>query len=265
MERIEEIRIKQAAWSEGWRKSPLWLRLIGGPKTHYVEDRRQRGQTYRMAWGELTLGWSGLGLKLGCYETAHLNVAFVLGQVFIRLPWLDGWFLKREKDGECPTYGFTTFEQSLHLNWGRRCKIIDAPWTTRMISWEFLAHDGRWLGRDQMERSWAPGVGVAPYRETHPYHYMLMSGDVQHVEATITRTRMVRGLYWFSDKGPISRFLRSIGPKWRTDSIDIEFSDEVGERAGSWKGGCVGCGYTMQPGERPVQTLRRMQLERRFS
>ena len=46
--------------------------------------------------------------------------------------------------------------------------------------------------------------------------------------------------------------------------INIDFSDEVGERSGSWKGGRLGCSYNMQPGETPLQTLRRMEAERKF-
>lgn len=50
--------------------------------------------------------------------------------------------------------------------------------------------------------------------------------------------------------------------KWR--GIDVDFDGEVGERTGSWKGGTVGCSYESRPGETPVQTLRRMERERRF-
>ncbi len=35
--------------------------------------------------------------------------------------------------------------------------------------------------------------------------------------------------------------------------------------AGSWKGGVLGCGYEMKPGETPKQTLRRMERERVFN
>lgn len=255
--------IEQKAWSEGWAKSPWWLRLIGGSRQFYRDGRRQ---TYRVAWGEITFGWSGFAFDFGCYETAHLHFAVGFANLFIRLPFLDKWFLSREQGGDCPRFGFSFTQDgdTLHLHWNRAGKVIWMPWTTRMISWEFLAADGRWLPRDQIERSWAPGQGVKPYQETHPYHYMLQSGETQHVTATITRERSCRGLYWFSDKGPVSRALRTVGPKWRSESIDIAFSGEVGERAGSWKGGCVGCGYTMKPGETPRHTLLRMQRERRF-
>jgi hypothetical protein len=40
--------------------------------------------------------------------------------------------------------------------------------------------------------------------------------------------------------------------------------DEVGEEAGSWKGGVLGCGYTLLPNETPLQCLRRMEKERKF-
>ena len=67
---------------------------------------------------------------------------------------------------------------------------------------------------------------------------------------------------------------RAWRPKWFTwtrifekqrQSISVEFNDEVGERSGSWKGGCIVCGYEMLPGETPEQTLRRMERERVFS
>lgn len=47
-------------------------------------------------------------------------------------------------------------------------------------------------------------------------------------------------------------------------SIDIHFSKEVGEEKGSWKGGCLGCGYTLLPNETPLECLMRMEKERKF-
>jgi len=46
--------------------------------------------------------------------------------------------------------------------------------------------------------------------------------------------------------------------------INIEFSDEVGERTGSWKGGCTACGYDWLPGEEQETALRRMERECKF-
>jgi hypothetical protein len=260
---IDEMVISQSAWSRGYTKTPWWLRMIGVGRQYYRDERRQ---TYRTPWGEITFGWSGFAVDFGCYESAHLHFAPGFANLFIRLPFANRWFLKRESAGDCPRFGFSFGRDgdTLHLHWNRRVKVLWMPWTTYQISREFLAADGRWLPKDQMERSWKPGEGVSAYTETHPYHYMLDDGEVQHVEATITRERSCRGLYWFSHTGPVSRFLRAIGPKWRSDGIDIAFSEEVGAARGSWKGGCVGCGYEMKPGETPQQTLLRMQRERRF-
>jgi len=37
--------------------------------------------------------------------------------------------------------------------------------------------------------------------------------------------------------------------------IDVQFSDEVGERSGSWKGGTIGCAYEMRPKKHRVSVL----------
>ncbi len=38
----------------------------------------------------------------------------------------------------------------------------------------------------------------------------------------------------------------------------------VGERTGSWKGGTIGCGNDLLPGETMEQSLRRMERDRTF-
>jgi len=46
--------------------------------------------------------------------------------------------------------------------------------------------------------------------------------------------------------------------------IDISFDQEIGDRAGSYKGGTVGCSYDLKPNETPLECLRRMEKERSF-
>ena len=46
--------------------------------------------------------------------------------------------------------------------------------------------------------------------------------------------------------------------------MSVNFSDEVGERSGSWKGGTLGCGYDLLKNETMEQCLRRMEKERKF-
>lgn len=271
-ERIEDIRIEQSAWCEGWRKTPLWLRLLGGPRQTYDRDG-----SYRMAWGELSLRPCSVGASVGGYETAHLHLAAGLGQVFIRLPFLDRAICEGPNSIEQPRFGFSIHAADIHLNWGRRCKIIHFPWQRRYLFREFLGHDGVWRLSDVRARSWSPGEGIEPFKVELPYHYMLDNGEVQHVTATVTRERSWTVWTWFGEsshrlglgrrrRARLSDYLRGLQKRLGrpTEYIDVAFSDEVGSQRGSWKGGTTGCAYEMKTGETPEHTLRRMQRERRF-
>lgn len=111
-ETIEQIRVERAAWCEGWRKSPLWLRLLGGPKSYY-EDRG----SYQMRWGELSLKPCAVGVSVGGYETAHLQIALGFGQALIRLPFLDRAICRGPNSIEQPRFGFSIHATDVHLNW----------------------------------------------------------------------------------------------------------------------------------------------------
>lgn len=90
--------------------------------------------------------------------------------------------------------------------------------------------------------------------QSHGYTYKLKRGAVQSVVASIYVNRMTWRARWW----PVI---------WRrkvSTSICVRFSAEVGEKTGSWKGGCTGCGYDLKPGEMPLDCLRRMERERKF-
>ena len=139
-------------------------------------------------------------------------------------------------------YGFHFFEGHLQLQWGRvnnwlpireqprRSACLILPWA----DWRHVRHD------------------ILSEPESHPYRYVLDSGEVQNVTATIKieeREWRLLGLPW---------------PRRVSRYIDVEFDDEVGESRGSWKGGALGCGWDLSPGENAVDALRRMERERRF-
>ena len=107
--------------------------------------------------------------------------------------------------------------------------------------------DGSW--RDVFDHS------TKPYSEEYPYTYTLRNRTVQNRTATVSKRRHIL----------CRRAFKMIGwPKWTEESIDVCFSDEVGERSGSWKGGTIGCGYDLHHGETMVECLRRMERERDF-
>ena len=149
-----------------------------------------------------------------------------------------------------PHWGISASRKfGLCFYWGQRRKSYDWPWNWHTLAYETLTKDGDWRELDWDQRK------TQAYSEAHPYTYTLRSGKVQNRMATITKRRHV--LTW-------QAFKRFGWPRWIKESVDIEFDDEVGERSGSWKGGCIGCSYDLKPGESMEQCLRRMEGERVF-
>lgn len=138
---------------------------------------------------------------------------------------------------------FASDEFGLAFRWGRRGRSFDWPWTDFTVAYESQLPDGSW--RSVFDSS------AKPYTETHPYTYRLKSGLIQKRDATVSKRRIIlrRRWGWW---------------KWVKESIDVNFSDEVGERTGSWKGGTIGCGYDLKSGETLLGALRRMEAERKF-
>lgn len=214
---------------------------------------------------EMSPSW-GIGLAL-CHFDDHcsLHVMPVFGNIFIRLP---KWFYREAPIGEISnSYGFTWrwgrdwgFGDSIHFNWGVKYKIINMPWQWTQVRHEILMADRSWrpvknIHFDDPDNSGRPWEWEGKFIEKHPYTYLRKNGEVQNRTATIgVEVREIRWR-WFKWL-PFPRIIRK--------AIDVAFDDEVGEHTGSWKGGTIGCGYTMKPGETPLQTLRRMETERKF-
>lgn len=243
-------------------RMPALVRAIGG---RWKDGRR----SYRMKWGELSFGKRGSAFDLCMFSaddgggrfSLHLHALWV--SAFISLPFLNRWAFA---PGEMMvSWGYSHApDMGLHLHWGerklssfphrqQRTKIVTMPWR----DWMQTAHDVR-----RSDGTWAPYVGSWErdkepddrHKATYPYRYVLRSGEVQDRNATIYVERRVRKLKWL-------RWL----PWGRTSyAISVDFDGEVGERAGSWKGGCTGCSYELRKDETPLECLRRMLRDRRF-
>lgn len=197
-------------------------------------------------------------------EHDMLIIAPLIFAAYIHLPTR---FLARKATfSDEPGYGFYVYPQlwrseNLVLCWGLIRKHLDLPWMYQWESTELLTQTANLPFLAKTVAIEKPGSRIeirewqrleTTVSETHDYTYTMKSGDVQHRRATIHVERRTWHRKWFP-------FLR----KART-SIDVRFDAEVGEKTGSWKGGCIGCGYDMQPGETPLECLRRMERERKF-
>jgi hypothetical protein len=235
---------------------PAPLRWLGA---RWKDGRR----SYRMRWGELSFFVRGFGVDLCLFEEHYsLHVHALWVNAYITLPFLQRWHYDPFEMME--SWGFHwTPDMGIHAHWGRRTKIITMPWR----DWVQTEHAVR-----RPDGTWAPFVGsweigdrrLFPGKSAkepdgreemaYPYRYVLRSGELQERTATIHVERRIRKLKWLRWM-PLGRTVHA---------ISVEFSDEVGERTGSWKGGTIGCGYELRENETPLECLRRMETERKF-
>lgn len=169
----------------------------------------------------------------------------------IALPFLDRW---HRMPHECmESWGCYYGEKSFVVCCGAKSKFFYMPWMWDHCKTQVLRPDGSWVPYvASYDKGKEPdGREIQSFQ----YRYTLQSGEVQNATATVYAERRVWKWRWFPCL-PWPRMVRQ--------SIDVNFDKEIGERAGSWKGGCIGCGWDMLPGESMEQTLRRMEVERIF-
>lgn len=228
-----------------WSEVPRVLRWLGC-------FAWERG-SLRFRWGEVSYNRFGFGLTYSVYhETAHVCVHILWIALYLKAP-----MLIRQRPGTedwNARYGASTFEGAVHLNWRLRCKIVHMPWTWgSAVRWSVFDANGK---KHPIVHQYDDGPYVDQrHIEKHPYVYVLRSGEIQHRTATIYGSEIewrLRYTPWLPWPRKVSR------------SIDVRFDDEVGERTGSWKGGCIGCSYEWRDGESMRGCLQRMQHEREF-
>ena len=144
-----------------------------------------------------------------------------------------------------------TFEMPYKLDWVRTSMLLKTDGVSLHLGIGEWEHEVKGDRKDFYNDKWNDLL----WEETHDYLYTLKSGKVQERKATIHVSEREWRPLWFKWTKLFSHVRRS---------IDVEFSDEVGERTGSWKGGTIGCGYHLLKGEIPLDCLRRMEKERKF-
>lgn len=185
------------------------------------------------------------------------------GQLYLHLPYDTGI-------NECdpPRYGFYFYGEGKKIpdNFvicqGKKSKHIDLPWSYDWFRTSRLLKDGAWIHERKGDIRkgiyidvWQQEIQSKLFQEMHPYVYKLKNREQQIRTATIKVEEREWRPKWFMWTNLFSHIRRS---------LDVEFSEEVGERSGSWKGGTIGCSYDMKSGESPYECLMRMEQERVF-
>lgn len=188
------------------------------------------------------LGIRGLGFTVELPTEWHegkrawLTISLGLITFAASVPWRKAYPDHMQCSG--PMYGFQFFGDLLWIYFGQDTGYSNQRPQVR------LTFNMPW----QWRHRWTQKHGE---KLKAPYRYTLRSGRVQERTATYQHSQSLHTRPWIP---------------WRmlTDSIDVDFDGEVGEREGSWKGGTLGCGYVMKRGETPTECLRRMERERQF-
>lgn len=191
----------------------------------------------------------------------RINLGLFFFNLALILPFRNKW------TDECdpPKWGIGYFNQTFwiyrggkgNMNGGNKWWTFHMPWGLEWVRTSNLRKDGTWEHEFKGDRKnfyedkWREII----WNETYPYKYTLNSGEVQKRKATVKVEEREWRRKWLKWTTAFNKVIRS---------IDINFSDEVGERTGSWKGGTIGCGYDLLPNETPLECLRRMEKERKF-
>lgn len=212
--------------------------------------------------------WFSLGFRLsfkicGYFDNRpQININFPGFYLVIKLPFYNSW------TSECdpPKWGIAYHNQTFWVylggkgngNGGNKWWTVQMPWTYTWVRTSKLKKDGDWVHdtKKTPKRFYQEGWKDILWSETYPYKYVRESGEVQERMATV----QVEEREWrmiFLQWTPLFAKVRK--------SIDVSFNEEVGERTGSWKGGCTGCGWDLLPNESPRYALNRMEMERVFN
>lgn len=192
----------------------------------------------------------------------RFNIDLFFFSLTLILPFRNTW------TDECdpPKWGIAYHNQTLwiykggkgNMNGGNKWWTMNMPWQYDWVRTSNLKKDGTWEHETKLHRKsfyedkWKEII----WSETYPYTYVLKNGTVQERLATVKVEEREWRWYWFKWLPLTKKVCKTIA---------VDFNDEVGERTGSWKGGTLGCGWDMRYGELPIQALRRMESERKFT
>jgi len=226
----------------GYELHPFW-KLLGVTRVCKT--------SIEFKWGYISFG-HGPEFQLDHtyeYGVPRICMCLIWMAINIELPFLKQRY---EDVNESPRYGFKYHSKGLWWHWRLKNWVFHMPWDWDHISHMVMTPTG-WskANTDDYEPPYSDNRIV----ESYPYTYVLSSFEIQQRTATIYQERREWRWRWFKWL-PFPRMIRT--------SIDVSFSDEVGEKTGSWKGGTVGCGYDILPNESMLRCLRRMERDRTF-
>lgn len=154
-------------------------------------------------------------------------------------------------------YGFSFVNGSLHISYGEqthdsltdKTKVFFLPWQNwRFVRYSLYDLEGNLFWSEDKQSSKFEKTSFDEQQRAEDACpsacFMFLDYDLEKITATtlITEREWRFGTGWFKW---LSFFRR---PRVRR-SLKIEYDNEVGKKKGSWKGGILGTGIDMEPGE----------------
>ena len=207
-------------------------------------------------------GWLALTLSDGYFDKRpSLNICFLFFDAYFNLPFAMPNYT--EDINEARKYGFyfyadeKIFDQ-IWFCWGKKGYVIYMPWFLDWVRTSALRKNGTWEHETKGNKKefWNKKWNDVLWEESGiHYRYTMKSGKVQNISTSIQIQEREWRWKWF-------KWLR--WPNLTRRCIEVAFASEIGEKTGSWKGGCIACSYEMKKDETAIQCLRRMEKERIF-
>lgn len=163
-------------------------------------------------------------------------------------------------------YGFTAVGGALHWHYGpqthdsetTKSKCWFFPWRAfRLARHSFYSLDGALFGNLPMSPSyrewqnrWKVEEAIKAACPVAEFEFVDFDGQCLTASAVIEEMEWAHGEGWF-------KWLSWVRRNKVRRSLKIDFSGETGRRKGSWKGGTIGAGIDMLPGELHEAAFRR--------
>jgi len=175
----------------------------------------------------LTEGYDDYGYPLFIFQ-------FIFGSFYLTLPWKHN--IKVEGGHDAPSYGITYHMSAFQIYYGKKIKFIHMPYSYDWVRTSLFLKDGTWehevkgsrktfYEEPWLSKQWQITI---PYQHTTPNKEVIDLYITCHITEREWRQKWLKWTKW--------------GAKIKR-TVDVEFSDEVGEGRGSWKGGVLGTGF----------------------
>ena len=188
------------------------------------------------------------------------------------------WKSKRFPYGDCdaPIYGIMIHDNTLWLHYGGNGNTGGGgkykSWDIPFFTWEHIRHQvecdfGNDEGQDLRLVSYDDLIHPDGTSKYTPLEENRLVNKYKYVYQDSYDGEMIPCTYWVEEREWRRKWFTWCNLKWFKKVnryIEISFEKEVGKGKESWKGGCMGCSYTLKPGESPQECIRRMEEERKF-